>query len=326
MGYSTGFWQDTTAKAFAAYDALIFVGATGIAVRFIAPLTQSKLFDPAVLVVDESGKFVVSLLSGHVGGANRLAKFLAKEIAAVPVITTATDVHDQIAPDAVAGEFFLRPFPKANIKKFNRAVLRGFSLCWLIDETLAEREFFSDELKKRGIVAKYVATAHGYAPEKALCVMISQEVLPLAENVLQLIPRRLIVGIGCRRNTDEQTITAALNFAKKCIGRSKASIAKIASVDLKKDEAGILAAAKKLGVTADFFPAAHLANICAQKFLPVAPFVNKIVNAGNVADSAAIADGGGNFALMKEEFRRFAEEEKKFNFQKKVTVALMWEK
>ena len=112
-------------EIFGKFDGLIFICATGIAVRMIAPHIVSKLSDPAVLVVDERGQNVISLLSGHVGRANELTLEVAKAIEANPVVTTATDVEGKFSVDAVASKLGLLPEPKEAIKVINAAILRG---------------------------------------------------------------------------------------------------------------------------------------------------------------------------------------------------------
>ena len=110
---------------FSKFDALIFITAAGIAVRMIAPHIVSKLNDPAVLVIDERGQHVISLLSGHVGGANDLTLHIAGIIGAEPIITTATDVENKVAVDSFAYKIGLKPEPKEAIKVINSAILKG---------------------------------------------------------------------------------------------------------------------------------------------------------------------------------------------------------
>ena len=117
--------KNFVAEIFAKFDALIFIGAAGIAVRMIAPHIVSKLSDPAVIVIDERGKNVVSLLSGHVGGGNFLTAEIAGKISANPVITTATDVEEKFSADGFASQLGLKPAPKDAIKIINSAILRG---------------------------------------------------------------------------------------------------------------------------------------------------------------------------------------------------------
>ena len=112
-------------EIFGKFDGLIFVCAAGIAVRMIAPHIVSKLSDPAVIVVDERGQNVISLLSGHVGRANELTIEIAKALDANPVITTATDVAGKFSVDAIASKLGLVPEPKEAIKVINSAILRG---------------------------------------------------------------------------------------------------------------------------------------------------------------------------------------------------------
>lgn len=117
--------KNFVAEIFAKFDALIFIGAAGIAVRMIAPHIVSKLSDPAIIVIDERGKNVVSLLSGHVGGGNFLTAKIAEKISANPVITTATDVEEKFSADGLASQLGLKPSPKDAIKIINSAILRG---------------------------------------------------------------------------------------------------------------------------------------------------------------------------------------------------------
>ena len=128
--------------AFQQYDALVFIMATGIAVRMIAGSLKSKLEDPAVLVLDEEAQHVISLLSGHIGGANALTRELAASLGADPVITTATDVQKKLAVDVAAARLALRPSPKEQIKRFNSAVLDDAAIRYVIDENLARASFY----------------------------------------------------------------------------------------------------------------------------------------------------------------------------------------
>ena len=119
---STSAWAG---EKFSDSDALIFIGATGIAVRSIAPYVASKKSDPAVLVVDECGKFVISLLSGHLGGANELALKTAEILEAIPVVTTATDLHHRFAVDVFAKKNNCNIFNMKAAKEVSAALLAG---------------------------------------------------------------------------------------------------------------------------------------------------------------------------------------------------------
>ena len=291
---------------FAAYDALILIMASGIAVRMLAPMIKDKLKDPAVIVMDEGGKFAISLLSGHIGGANELARLIAAKTRALPVITTATDVGGLMAPDAVAAKLNLKPTPRKNIEKLNSAVLAGREISYYVSPKLNNCNFYVKSLKKMGIAVKVERPNN-----EELAVFVTDESLD-ADNILLLRPRRLIAGIGCRRGTTAEEILAALSDACGRIGRSLEFVDKIASTEVKAKEAGLIAAAKKLNVPLEFYENEILAKIIKEKKLVESDFVKKTIGIGNVAESAALVTDG-ILALAKTKYE-------------KVTVALVWEK
>ncbi len=151
------------------FDALIFITATGIAIRMIAPHIVSKLSDPAVIVCDELGQHVISLLSGHVGGANDLTLQIAKIINAEPVITTATDINKKIAVDSFASKLGLKPEPKDAIKIINSAILKGEPVYITVGETvlnLTPLKLIVGIGCKRGTSKETITTAVNAACEK----------------------------------------------------------------------------------------------------------------------------------------------------------------
>ena len=255
------------AEIFTKFDAIIFICAAGIAVRMIAPHIVSKLSDPAIIVIDERGKNVISLLSGHIGGANDLTLEIAKKISANPVITTATDVEEKFSADSFANSFGLIPDDKNLIKKINSAILRG------------EEIFF---------------TAGNFK--------------------MNLLPKNLICGIGCRREVEEEKIFQAVSEACKIISQPIERIKIFASVDKKSDEKNLLRFVEKLGKEIKFFGADELNKKISEYKLEESDFVKKNIGAGNICEAAALCCvERGKFALTKKKF---------FN---SVTVALLWE-
>lgn len=258
---------DFVGEIFGKFDALVFICATGIVVRVIAPHVVSKLSDPAVIVVDERGRNAISLLSGHLGGANELTLKIADALGANPVITTATDVGNKIAVDAIAGKFGLRPVPKDAIKAINAAVLR--------DEPVY---------------------------------------LTAGDVRLNLVPQKLIAGVGCKRGTPTENISAAVTEACAKIGQPVERISTLASVALKRDEAGLIEFVKALGVEIRFFSASELAKKITEYRLSESEFVKATLGVGNVCEAAALCCvESARFALPKTIFGN-------------VTVALVWEK
>ena len=304
---------DAVAEAFRQYDALIFFMATGIAVRMIAPHLKSKLTDPAVLVADEQGRHVISLLSGHVGGGNTLTKRVAACLGAEPIITTATDVNALLAPDALAAELGLRPVPKPMIQVMNGALLEGQTLSYAIDEKMARRDIFARTLSAKGIPFACVSASDALTA-KGLTVFLTDDGSLRSERLLCLVPRRLIAGMGCRRGVSRGALKNALSDACARIGQELSAVSMIASASVKKDEAGLLALAAELGIEARFFESDELQKKIDDYGLEESPFVRRQIGAGNVCEAAALCCvRQGRIALAKTKWE-------------KATVALVWEK
>ena len=266
-GRNFGKLADLIAEIFGKFDGLIFICAAGIVVRMIAPYIVNKLSDPAVLVIDERGQNVISLLSGHVGRANELAVEIAKAIDANPVITTATDVAGKFSVDAIASRLGLVPEPKEAIKAINAAILRG-------------EEIF----------------------------------VTAGEARLNLIPQNLIAGIGCRRGTSSLKIFEALQRACAMIHQPIERVKLLASIDVKKEEVGLVSLAEVMGLEIKFFSASELQKKIDEYKLDESKFVMRSVGVGNVCEAAALCCvEKARFALSKTTF-------------KGVTVALLWEK
>jgi len=310
---------DAIKTAFARYDALICVMATGIVVRMLAPYVESKLYDPAVLVFDEAGRHGISLLSGHIGGANELTRKLCAAVGADPVITTATDVTGFLAPDAIAARLALRPTPKSAIQVLNTALLEGKELSYYIASNLPHAAFYEAQLRGEEIQARLF---RGEIPpveanEYRVVVSCAEDVPKQYEpRTLYLVPRRLIAGVGCRAGVPAAKILHALTEACSMIGREPSMIDLFASTIVKRDEEGLLAAAETLGREIHFYSNEDLAAMIERYGLTESDFVRQTIGVGNVSEAAALCAAGqegGRMALGKTSFG-------------KVTVALLWEK
>ena len=266
-----------TAEHFAQDEALIFVGAVGIAVRAIAPHCRSKAADPAVVVVDEGGNFAVPLLSGHLGGANALARALAKACGAVPVITTATDANGVFAVDEWARHQNCAVLEPERIKKVSGALLAGRTVRFASDWPIAGSP-------PAGLAEDAAA------PELALT-------LCPAGDALHLVPRIGVLGVGCRRGTGADTLAEA--FAAFCVqaGFALQCIAAAASIDLKQNEAGLLAFCQSRGWPVEFFTAEQLRQ-APGSFTPSA-FVQSVTGVDNVCERAAVLAAGGPLVFHK---------------------------
>ena len=261
------------------YDAHYFIMATGIVVRTIAPLIQDKTKDPAVVCGDEAGGFVISLVSGHIGGANELAVKLSEILGATPVITTATDVNQVPAIDVIARDQGLYIENKQAIKHVNMAFIKG--------EALPVHDPFS--LVSPHLPSGLMADPSLFTAEKS-GIWVDYTVRDLPEKVLVLRPKMLVAGMGCRRGVTRQELEDHLQHVFQAQGVSVNSLSKIVSVDLKADESGLLALARTLNVPIEFYTRDELDQV---KTVPnPSSLVNKHIGVKSVCEAAAMLATG----------------------------------
>lgn len=271
-------------RAMAQDDAIIFVGATGIAVRAIAPHVRGKDIDPAVVVIDENGTFVISLLSGHIGGANRLTEVLAHALGAIPVITTATDGRGVFAADNWAVQHGCAVRNPGCIKYISGALLRG--------ETVGlQCDFPISGTLPHGIITEEI-------PENGIQISIfEREYIPFA-HTLQLVPRVVHVGVGCRRNTSPEKLKSWVEQLLCDMRLDLRAVASVASIDLKADEPAVLQLAQAWRVPVQFFTAQELGQVSGN--FPVSDFVCRTTGTDNVCQrAAACASEQGSCLLPK---------------------------
>ncbi|SDE84698.1 cobalt-precorrin 5A hydrolase [Sporomusa acidovorans] len=282
--------SDLVHEIFSVYDGLIFIMATGIVVRVIAPYVKDKRFDPAVVVMDDGGTFAISLLSGHIGGANELAQLVGNAVQATPVITTATDVAKLPAADVLAVKLNLAMEPFASLKTINSVIVNGGKVAFLVDKELdgyAQYICSAAELNVPLADTSELAFSENYDA----AVIITDRNFPIAKPHLYLRPGSLAVGVGCRRGTSGAEILSAISQACQAIGRSIKSVAIIGSTTVKEDEIGLLSAAQQLAVPIEFYTHQQL-NECIEKHaLALSNFVNEKIGVGNVCEPAAILAG-----------------------------------
>lgn len=258
-------------------DAILFVGASGIAVRTIAPFVAAKQTDPAILVMDEQGQHLISLLSGHLGGGNELTRRIAGWIGADPVITTASDVQGKLAVDVWAKKNHLKILDYTRAKEVAARIVAGEQV-----------PFYCE-----GVIA-------GKIPEELqLCERISGKQQGIAvsihsgwnRQVLRLVPQAVVLGIGCRRGKNAGAIQRFVQEMLKTYRIAPESIASIASIDLKAEETGILALAESLNVPFETFSTEELQQVPGA--FQHSAFVQKTTGVDNVCERAAVAAGHG---------------------------------
>ena len=272
--------SDWAGKAFAEADALIFVCASGIAVRAIAPHVRDERTDPAVLVLDERATFVIPLLSGHLGGANALAEALAKQLGATPVLTTATDVNGLFAVDVFA--------------KANDLLIEDMALCKAVSAALlaGEKVGFRSDLPVVGDLPRELTK--DIADLGILVSAADEKPFP---RTLRLTPRRYAAGLGCRRGKSAKELEAFLmeNLARCGVGIQE--LKALASIDLKKDEPGLVALAGKLDVPFLTYSAEELKAVPGD--FTASAFVKETTGVDSVCERAAVLASGGTLVVKK---------------------------
>lgn len=281
---------ETMAEDFHRFQGHIFIMATGIVVRCIAPLLRHKTEDPAAVVVDDQGRFAISLVSGHIGGANLLAEQAADALNAVPVITTATDINAKPAIDMLALECGLKIENPECIKTVNLALLEGAPVM-LHDPG--------------GWLGGRLPGAVAFPPDSAIdqaVVWVDDVVVDLDSRILILRPPSLVAGIGCNRNTPMVEIRELLHRLLAQFALSRDSLSSIASIDLKSNEAGLRDLAAEMDLPLIFFTQEELARV--EDVPTPSAAVAKHVGVPSVCEAAAILAGRNGRIIVPKQHTR----------------------
>ena len=264
---------------FAQDDCLIFVGSAGIAVRTIGPLAVSKKTDPAVLVVDDRLQYVIPILSGHLGGANAIACRLAAMTGAEAVLTTATDVHRKLAPDVFAQRNGLKIMDFTAAKLVAAALVRGETITIYTDAAVEGAE--PDEVRLAGL--EDFADYHGGG---AMLISPRKPELTDKPEVLWLVPQTVYLGIGLKAGKPEEAVAQAVEACLAQAGVDPAALAGAASIDIKREEAGLLRFAAERQLPLQFFTAAELNQV--EGSFTGSAFVKQITGTDNVCERGAL--------------------------------------
>ena len=273
-----------TGELFGRYDALVFISACGIAVRACAPYIVSKTSDPAVVVIDEKGNFVIPVLSGHLGGANRLAEVIAEKISAEAVITTATDSGKLFSPDSFAAANGLIITDMLAAKEVAAALVNGEKVGFYSDYP---HSALPDELSADG----------EYRTGIAVCADTAARPFPVT---LTLVPKNIVVGIGCKRGTPSGIIEKAVNdaFSESVVETSR--ICAAATIDIKADEKGLNDFCNVHSIPLHTFTAEELMTVEGE--FESSDFVMKTVGTDNVCERSAVLCSVGRLIIKKHSF------------------------
>lgn len=277
---SLSIWTET---AFNEGDAIIFIGAVGIAVRAISPYVKNKAEDPAVVVCDELGKYVIPILSGHIGGANALSMKIAQEIGAMPVITTATDINNVWAVDNWAVKKGFKILNIENIKYISAALLKGKKVGIVSDIFVDKKELPTN------VVMNETDTECG--------IVLSPYVKNIYKHTLNLIPKSICIGVGSRKDSDENSLINLLNDVLSENNIDIYSIKEIATIDIKAKEKSIQKLCEYVGVNLKCFSATELNKVVGD--FTKSDFVKKITGTDNVCEKSAVLLSNGRIVVSK---------------------------
>ena len=277
-------------------DGFVLIMATGIVVRMIAPLLESKQSDPAVVTMDDAGRFAISLVSGHLGGANELAERCAFICGARAVITTATDANNLPSFDMLAREQGWVIDDISRVKTLNTLLLDGEEIA-VVDPGGQTRCWFHG----RGRLSFYETFADALDSRARGFLFVTNRKLPprtQPDNLLILRPRNLVLGIGCNRGTPADEIDELVAAHLKRIFVSLKSVRCIASAAAKRDETGLIEYAACNNLPLVFFESDELNSVDCPS--PPSEHARTAIGAAGVAEPAALlASGGGRLLLQK---------------------------
>jgi cobalt-precorrin 5A hydrolase/precorrin-3B C17-methyltransferase len=266
--------REALRRAWEECDGIVLFLAAGAAVRLVSPLLEDKRRDPGVVCVDDAGKFAIALVGGHGGGANALAERAADALGAVPVVTTASDAVGVPALDAFGAELGFRLEDDSDLAAVGAALVSGERV-----------DLVSDARWPLGPLPENVARAESSEPP---LILISDRTVDVPHPAVVYRPPSLVVGVGCSRGASAGETLELLHRSLEEAGLSKKSVASLASVEAKSDEAGLLEAAERLGVPLRFYAAAELS---AMEVPNPSAAVEDAVGTPSVAEASVLASG-----------------------------------
>jgi cobalt-precorrin 5A hydrolase len=296
--------REAVARTFGAYDGHVFVLAVGAAVRLVAPLLAGKRTDPAVVCVDEAGRFAVAVLSGHVGGANALAADAARAIGATAVVTTASDATGTLRVDLLGAELgWSMEDPRGNATRAAAAVVNGDPVL-VVDEPGGRAWWpVAEPLPANVEVAPSI---DGLDPARFSAIVLVTDRAVADDAVLARAvlwrPRTLAVGVGCDRGASTEAVWRAVQATLDAHGLAPASVREIATIDLKRDEAGIVELAARRGCPLRLYPAADLD--AADGVERPSETVRRHVGTRGVAEPAALLAAGATRLVVPKQATR----------------------
>ena len=292
--------KEFISQIFDKYDYLVFIMATGIVVRTIAPLIISKFSDPAILVMDEKGNNIISLLSGHMGGANEMTLYMSDLLNSHPVITTATDVNKKSSLDMIAKKLngHIDDF-RDNVLKINSMLVNNEEVHLYIDGnykinhqgfTLYDEKTDLDKVRNLVIVTN----------KKDINKILNKNIENLNEKIIKVTPKDIVIGVGCKKNTDSKHMKNSLIKFLAEYNIDINAVKEIGSIEIKKDEKAIIDLAKFLDVKFKTFSVEEISKV--DYLYEKSDWVKKNVGVYSVSDPVAHLLSEGRVIINKQKY------------------------
>ena len=277
-------------------NALICLFSLGAVIRLIAPHLKDKKTDPAVIVIDDKTSFVISVLSGHLGGANELTQIIAQKLDAIPVITTAADVNKTIAVDLVGREFGWKIDNDSTVTKISAHMVNEENIG--VYQEVGKINWWK-ELPKN--VKMYHSLEEMKNSDSKGYLIISDKILEgdFLKNSVVYRPPSLVVGIGLHWDTSKEIIKEGLDFCLQKFKLSEKSIAKLVSIKKPEDVKGLVDIGKEMGIVVEYVNREDLAEISTPN---PSDTVKAFEGTSSVSEAAAIKVSGGELIVEKQKF------------------------
>lgn len=299
-----GDFREFIREIFSRFDAIVAVMASGIIIRAVGPLLKSKFSDPAIVCVDVTGRFAVSLVSGHYGGANHLARLIADGIGATAVVTTASDVLGKKSVEELAKSLHCKIVNPENLTAVNAILVDGgkIALVFVGNYVKVPSRVFGHRVK----TVKQLHHAIKLLKDFDGGVIVSRDsmtTVSFPKPVVVLKPKTVTVGVGARKDVGEEEVVRAVKLALKRVNVPLNAVEKMATVEVKRRSLGIINAAEKLGLKLQFFSLESLRKFSHEDLSPDSEIVKKKIGVGGVCERAALLAIGGKARLILKKTR-----------------------
>jgi cobalt-precorrin 5A hydrolase len=285
------------AELFGKYDGLVCLFSLGAVIRLIAPYLKDKKTDPAIIVIDDKASFVISALSGHLGGANELSEEIARKLGATAVVTTAADVNKTIPVDLLGKEFGWKIEDDSNVTRISALMVNEEKIG--VYQDAGEKNWWRGDLPKNVFV--YDTLDELLKSDAKAYLIISDKNLDyeIAKNSVIYRPQTLVAGIGLHGDTTKEKITESLLFCLSKYGLSPKSITRLVSLRKPNQVQGLVDAAGDLGVPLEYFERDELAQISIPN---PSEMVQAYEGTPSVSEAAAIRSSQGRLVVEKQKF------------------------